>query len=765
MSNNSDDIYKQSVDYHKKKPYGKIAVNATKSLGHQRDLSLAYSPGVAEPCRLIEKDPLQADYMTAKGNLIAVVSNGTAVLGLGDIGPLASKPVMEGKAVLFKKFSNINAFDIEVNEKDPDKLIDIVEALEPTFGGINLEDIKAPECFYIEKELSKRLNIPVFHDDQHGTAIIVAAAVLNGLKLVNKDIGKVKLICSGAGAAAIACIDLLVSLGLKPENVILSDSKGIVYKDRSESMDEKKAFYATSSKARSLKEAMTGSDIFLGVSVGGVVNQDMVKAMASKPLVLALANPEPEIRPELVKEVRDDAIIATGRTDYPNQVNNVLCFPYIFRGALDVGATCINEAMKIACVKAIADLAQAEVSDEVVQAYGGEIPTFGPEYIIPKPFDNRLFVELSAAVAKAAMDSGVARRPIPDFEVYRQELVQNMDQSSFVMRHVYARAKKPDAKKMRIAFCEGEETRILQAAQAMVNEGIGYPILIGRPDVIQWRMENLGLRMEEGTDFDIVNPNKDDRFHQYATAYYDRMSRKGISPETAKYMLRTNTTVIGAMMQRLGDADATLCGVLGRYNKHFKHVKQILGVDECVTKASSLCGVLFEEGPLFMCDPYVNEDPTAEQLAEMTMLSAQKLKQLGIKPKAALLSYSNFGSSRKESPLKMKKTLAMIQDLMPDLEIEGEMHADAALDENIRNTIFPDSTLSGRANLLIMPNLDAANIAYTMATSIGNAQNLGPFLMGIKGTAHILRPSSTVRDIVNMATLSVVEAATRKKNA
>ncbi len=757
------DIYSQSLAYHRKKPYGKLAIIPTKPLAERHDLALAYSPGVAEPCRVIAEDPSQAAELTARANLIAVITNGTAVLGLGNIGPLAAKPVMEGKAVLFKKFAGIDAFDIEINETDPDKLVDIIASLEPTFGGINLEDIKAPECFYIEKKLKERLKIPVFHDDQHGTAIIVSAAIVNGLELVGKKLSDARLVVSGAGAAALACLDLLVEMGLSLKNIIVCDTKGVLYQGRIEHMDDSKKLYAKETPHRTLGDAIEGADIFLGVSVAGVMTAEMARKMAPKPLILALANPEPEILPTVVNQVRDDAIIATGRSDFPNQVNNALCFPYIFRGALDVGATTINQAMKIACVKAIAKLARAESSDIVSNAYGGEVHRFGPDFIIPKPFDPRLFVEVSYVVAEAAMATGVATRPIQDMVAYREQLNAFIYESDAVMSPVFARARKQLAKPIRIAFAEGEEERVLQAVQTLVDENIGTPILVGRPEVIARRIASLGLRLTQGTDFEVVDPNHDARYHTYWTTYHRLTERKGVSPDMAKILVRTNTTIIAGLMAHLGDADAVICGAIGKYVDHFLRLKQILGTDPNFSQCAALCALIVDNKPLFICDPYVNVDPTAEQLVEMTLLSAHQVKRFGIVPKVALLSHSNFGTSRTESAKKMSQVFTLLQEAAPDLEVEGEMHADAALCPEIRERIFPNSRLKGAANLLIMPNIESANIAYNISQTLGNCQTIGPILMGIQGAAHILTSSETVRGIINMATFAVVDAQERRK--
>lgn len=756
----SSDIYQRSSQYHREPCPGKLAVVPTKPMGDQQDLALAYSPGVAGPCLEIEKDPEQAAFLTARGNLIAVISNGTAVLGLGNIGPLASKPVMEGKAVLFKKFAGINVFDIEIAEQDPDKFVDIVAALEPTFGGINLEDIKAPECFYIEKKLSERMQIPVFHDDQHGTAIIVCAAILNGLKLVNKDISKVKLVTSGAGAAAIACVDLLVAMGLDAKNVIMCDTAGVIYQGRQEKMDESKKRYAVDTPHRHLADVMVGADVFIGLSVAGVVSKEMVASMAKQPMILALSNPEPEIRPELVKEVRDDAIIATGRTDYPNQVNNVLCFPFIFRGALDVGATKINQEMKIACIKALAKLAEAESSDIVSNAYGGEIHRFGPDYIIPKPFDPRLAIELPAVVAEAAIRTGVAKRPISDLAEYRHRLQQFVFRSTMVMKPIFEQAQ---AFPMRVTFAEGEDERVLRAVQTIVDERICRPILIGRPSVIQMRIERLGLRLVLDQDYELIDPNNDNRFATYWHSYHLLMERKGITPDIAKMHVRTNTTIIAALTVYLGDSDAMIAGSFGRYQKHLSNVLDIIPLrpEYGITAALSL--LVMDQGVCFICDPYVNHNPSAQDIAEMTLLAAEQVCRFGIVPKIALLSHSNFGSSDDPSADKMRKALEIIKDQSPDLEVEGEMHADAALSEEIRSRIFPNSTLEGRANLFIMPSIDAANIAYNMVKVLSNGLSVGPILMGTTKPAHIVTPSISVRGLVNMAALAAVDAQILKQ--
>ncbi|MBP9753050.1 MAG: NADP-dependent malic enzyme, partial [Proteobacteria bacterium] len=708
----TDSIYKRSLDYHKQKPYGKLSIQATKSLDDQRDLSLAYSPGVAAPCEEIVKDPNQAAYLTSKGNLIAVISNGTAVLGLGNIGALASKPVMEGKAVLFKKFSGIDAFDIEINETDPDKLIDIIASLEPTFGGINLEDIKAPECFYIEQELKKRLKIPIIHDDQHGTAIVVAAALENALILKNKKLCDVKLVCNGAGAAAIACVDLLCLMGLKRENVLMLDRKGVLTEKRKAELDFVKQKYMVDTNCQTLEDAMRGGDVFLGLSSANVVSKEMVLSMAKDPIIFALANPEPEIHPSLIEEVRDDAIIATGRSDFSNQVNNALCYPYLFRGALDVGATCINENMKIACVHAIAKIARSTVTDVVSRAYGGKDHSFGKDYIIPKPFDKRLFVDVSMAVAKAAMDSGVATRPISDFKKYNQELEEFVYRSFQVMRPIFeeVRGSKNDQKLKRLAFAEGEETRVLQAAQQLVDEQICHPILIGRPDIIEQRIKALHLSLKEGVDYTLIDPAFDERFNAYWTYYHTLVGRKGISPAIAKTIVRTNTTVIASLLVKLGDADGMICGTVGAYVNHFQWIRPIIGIKEGIKKCSTLCVMILEKETLFITDPYLIPYPTVEELIEMVDLSIETMSSFNIEPKIALLSGSNFGSNKREDSVRMKQATKILQEKYQSLQIDGEMQADSALLPHIRDRWLPDSKLIHSANLLVMPNIDAANI-------------------------------------------------------
>ncbi len=756
------DVNAESLAYHRRKPYGKLSVTPTKPMDDRDDLALAYTPGVAEPCRVIAKDPSQARELTARGNLIAVISNGTAVLGLGNIGALASKPVMEGKAVLFKKFANIDAFDIEINETDTDKLVEIIASLEPTFGGINLEDIKAPECFEIERRLKERMNIPVFHDDQHGTAVIVGAAILNGLELLGKSIKTVRLVVSGAGAAALACLDLLRELGLPREHIIVCDSKGVVHTDRDDIKDPYKKAYAAKTNHRTLKDAIAGADIFLGLSAPNVLDEEMIASLAPRPLIMGLSNPDPEVRPETIMKVRQDAIIATGRSDFPNQVNNAICFPYIFRGALDVGATTINQEMKIACVHAIAKLAKAESSDLVSNAYGGEIHRFGKDYIIPKPFDKRLYVELAYAVAEKAMETGVAERPIEDMTAYRHELENFIYRSSSVMRPIFKSAMRPTDKPVRLAFAEGEDNRILQAVQSLVDKKIGRCVLIGRPDVITWRIEHLGLRIKAGIDFDIVDPNQDDRFQHYWRAYHALTERKGVTPDVAKIQVRTKNTIIAGLLVHLGDADAAICGAVGRYVEHFKQLRRVIGVQPDKPLCAAMTTLILPNGPLFCCDPYLNDDPTSAELAEMTKLAIEQVRHFGVVPKVALVSHSNFGSSHLSSATKMQAVLRTLQATYPELEIEGEMHSDLALDENIRKHLFPNSKLTGAANLLIFPNIESANIAYNMVKSVTNCPTVGPILMGLNGVAHILDSATSVRTIVNMAAMAVVEANERR---
>jgi malate dehydrogenase (oxaloacetate-decarboxylating)(NADP+) len=752
-----------ALEYHEFPTPGKISVTPTKQLTNQRDLALAYSPGVAAACEEIVADPANAFKYTARGNLVAVITNGTAVLGLGNIGPLASKPVMEGKGVLFKKFAGIDVFDIEVNETDPDKLCDVIAALEPTFGGINLEDIKAPECFYIERKLRERMKIPVFHDDQHGTAIIVGAAILNGLKVVGKDLKKCKLVVSGAGAAALACLDLLVDLGFPIENIWVTDLAGVVYKGRTELMDPDKARFAQETSLRSLGEVIPDADIFLGLSAAGVLKPEMVKKMGAKPLVLALANPTPEILPEEVKEVRDDAVIATGRSDYPNQVNNVLCFPYIFRGALDSGATTITRAMEIAAVHAIADLAQAEQSDIVATAYGISNLSFGPEYVIPKPFDPRLMMKIAPAVAKAAADSGVASRPIADLQAYADRLQQFVYHSGTFMKPIFQVAKKAPARKKRIVFAEGEEERILRAVQIVVDEGLAKPILVGRPVVLQQRIEKFGLRIKPEIDFEIINPEYDERYRDYWQTYYDLTRRKGITEQYAKLEMRRRHTLIGSMMIRKGDADGMICGTYGTTDLHLKYIEQVLGKREGVNVYAAMNAVILPDRQVVLVDTHVNENPTAPQLAEITMMAAEEMRRFGVLPRVALLSHSNFGSSNSESARKMREVLAILRDLAPDMEVDGEMHGDTALNADMMKKMMPDTPLKGAANLLVMPNIDAANISYNLLkVAAGNGIAIGPILLGCAKPVHVLTPSATVRRIVNMTALCVVDAVAER---
>ena len=742
-----------AFEYHRLPTRGKISVSPTKPLSNQRDLSLAYSPGVAYPCLAIEQDPsLAADY-TSRGNLVAVITNGTAVLGLGDIGPLASKPVMEGKGCLFKKFAGIDVFDIELAERDPDKLVDIIAALEPTLGGINLEDIKAPECFYIEKQLSARMNIPVFHDDQHGTAIISSAALLNALELVGKDIGAVKMAVSGAGAAAIACLDVMVGLGVKRENIFVCDSKGVIHNDRTDKLDESKQRYQQNTSARTLADAVNGADVFLGCSAAGVLSADMVKTMADKPVILALANPEPEIRPEVAKAARPDCIIATGRSDYPNQVNNVLCFPYIFRGALDCGATKITEAMKLACVRQIADLAKAETSDEVAAAYPGRELRFGPDYLIPTPFDSRLILRIAPAVAEAAAASGVAARPIKDLTAYRDSLSQFVSNTGLFMRPVFETAK---ASSKRIAYAEGEDERVLRAAQVVVDEGLARPILVGRPDVIATRIERAGLRLIDGVNCEIVNPGKDDRFKQYVEAYHKLRARDGISPELAKVVLRRSNSLIATMLVKMGDADGMICGVIGRYDFHLEHIRDVIGTRPSAHGLAALNALILDQHNLFIADTFVNEDPTAEQLADIATLAVEEVQRFGLPPRVAFLSHSMFGSSNRPSAKKMRQARDLFVQRMPHIPADGEMQGDAALSESVRHKLLPDSTLQGTANILICPNLDAANILFNVLKMTGGqGVTVGPILLGAAAPVHILTPSATVRRIVNMTAVAV----------
>ncbi|NCT99064.1 MAG: NADP-dependent malic enzyme [Comamonadaceae bacterium] len=768
-SNNPEDkraeLRRAALQYHEQPLPGKVAIAATKPLSNQRDLALAYSPGVAAPCEEIVADPVNAFKYTARGNLVAVITNGTAVLGLGDIGPLAAKPVMEGKGVLFKKFSGIDVFDIEINEKDPDKLVEVIAALEPTFGGINLEDIKAPDCFYVERKLRERMKIPVFHDDQHGTAIVVGAAILNGLKVVGKDLKAVKLVTSGAGAAALACLGLLVKLGLPRENIWVTDLAGVVYEGRTELMDEDKVQFAQKTSARTLAEVVAGADIFLGLSAGGVLKPEMVKSMAAQPIILALANPNPEILPEDVKAVRDDAIMATGRTDYPNQVNNVLCFPYIFRGALDSGATTITDEMEIASVHAIAELAQAEQSEVVAAAYAGEKLAFGPEYLIPKPFDPRLMIKIAPAVAQAAADSGVALRPIADMAAYREKLQGFVFASGTVMRPIFSAAKL--AQRKRVAYAEGEEERVLRACQIVVDEGLARPTLIGRPAIIAQRIEKFGLRLKEGLDYDVVNVEQDHRYRDFWQTYHRMTERKGVTQQLAKIEMRRRLTLIGTMLLHKGEVDGLICGTWGTTQGHLHYIDQVIGkraggspsTAQDVRVYACMNGLMLPGRQVFLVDTHVNHDPTPEELCEITVMAAEEMLRFGIQPKAALLSHSSFGSSNEPSAVKMRRTLDLLREQAPWLEVDGEMHGDVALDPVARAALMPNSTLKGVANLLVLPNIDAANIAYNLLkTAAGGNIAIGPVLLGAAQPVHILTPSATVRRIVNMTALTVADA-------
>ncbi|MDL5037444.1 NADP-dependent malic enzyme [Comamonas sp. Y6] len=746
-----------ALEYHEFPKPGKVAITATKPMANQHDLALAYSPGVAAPCEEIVKDAAAAYKYTSRGNLVGVISNGTAVLGLGDIGALASKPVMEGKGVLFKKFAGVDVFDIEINEKDPQKLVEVIAALEPTFGAINLEDIKAPECFYVERELRKRMNIPVFHDDQHGTAITVAAAMVNALKVAGKKIEEIKLVASGAGAAALACLNLLLEIGLKRENVFVTDIAGVVYEGRTELMDPDKALFAQKTELRTLGEVIEGADAFLGLSAGNVLKQDMVRKMAAKPIIFALANPNPEITPEDVKAVRDDAIIATGRSDYPNQVNNVLCFPYIFRGALDCGATTITTSMEVACVYAIAALAEAEQSEEVAAAYVGQELSFGPEYLIPKPFDPRLMLIVAPAVAQAAAEAGVAQRPIQDMDAYREHLKTFVYASGTMMKPIVTAAKK--SAKKRVAYAEGEEERILRAAQIVVDERIARPTLIGRPAIIAQRIEKFGLRLKEGADYDVVNVEHDERYRDFWKTYHRMTERKGITEPIAKIEMRRRLTLIGSMLLHKGEVDGLICGTWNNTNVHLNYIDQVIGKRTGVATYACMNGLLLPERQVFLVDTHVNYDPTAEQLAEITIMAAEEMMRFGIKPKAALLSHSNFGSSNQPSALKMRQTLDLLREQAPWLEVDGEMHGDVALDGKSRAKLMPNSTLLGDANLLVLPNIDAANISYNLLKqAAGGGIAIGPVLLGAAKPVHVLTPSTTVRRIVNMTALTVADA-------
>jgi len=752
-----DNLSKLALDYHAYPTPGKISVTPTKPLANQDDLSLAYSPGVAAACMEIyaHGDEAAAKY-TSRSNLVAVITNGTAVLGLGNIGPLAAKPVMEGKGCLFKKFAGIDVFDIELAETDPDKLVDIIAALEPTLGGINLEDIKAPECFYIERKLRERMKIPVFHDDQHGTAIISSAAIMNGLKVVGKQMNQVKLVVSGAGAAAIACLDLLVHLGIKKEHIFVCDSRGVIYEGRDAEMEENKKRYAQKTSLRTLAETMVGADVFLGCSAPGIVDAEMVKSMGPKPLILALANPEPEIRPEIAKAARPDCIIATGRSDYPNQVNNVLCFPFIFRGALDAGASTITEEMKLACVKAIAELAEAEQSDEVAQAYAGQDLTFGPDYIIPKPFDPRLIVQIAPAVAQAAADSGVARRPIQDMEAYRAKLLSMVYHSGQLMSPLFTQAKRAPK---RVIYADGEDERVLRAAQTVSDEKIAFPILIGRPAVIDMRIKKMGLRLEAGKNIEIVDPENDERFTEAWTEYYRIKGRDGVTPTVAKAMVRKHNTLIAVLLLKRGDADAVLCGISSRFDNQLKYVEDVIGLQKGASTFAAMNVLMLPDQTLFICDTHVNEDPNAEQIADMTIQAAHEVRRFGIMPKIALLSHSNFGSRPTASSRKMAQARKIISERAPSLEVDGEMHADSALSESIRMANYPDSTLKGSANVLIMPNLDTGNVTYNLLKMTGsNGIAMGPVLLGAARPVHILTNSATVRRVINMTALAVIHA-------
>ncbi len=760
------ELRRSALEYHEFPTPGKIAIAATKQLINQRDLALAYSPGVAAACEEIVDDPANAFRYTSRGNLVAVVTNGTAVLGLGDIGPLAAKPVMEGKGVLFKKFAGIDVFDLEIQQRDLDKLIDTIASLEPTFGGINLEDIKAPDCFYVERKLRERMKIPVFHDDQHGTAIVVGAAFLNGLKVLGKDIKAVKLVSSGAGAAALACLNLLVKLGLPRENITVTDLAGVVYKGRVELMDPDKAEFAQDTPHRTLAEAIVGADVFLGLSAGGVLKQPMVRSMAERPLIFALANPTPEISPEEVKAVRDDAIMATGRTDYPNQVNNVLCFPYIFRGALDCGATTITDAMEVAAVYAIAELAQAEQSEVVAAAYAGSTLSFGPEYLIPKPFDPRLMMKIAPAVAKAAAESGVALRPIKDFGAYVEKLQTFVYASGTTMKPIFTLAKRATHK--RVAYAEGEEERVLRAVQVVVDESLARPTLIGRPGVIAQRIEKFGLRLKEGVDYDVVNVEQDHRYRDFWQTYHQMTERKGITVQVAKIEMRRRLTLIGAMLLHKGEVDGMLCGTWGTTSTHLHYIDQVIGkrhggspsTPQDVRIYACMNGLMLPNRQVFLVDTHVNNDPTAEELCEITVMAAEEMMRFGVQPKAALLSHSNFGSSDQPSAVKMRRTLALLREQAPWLEVDGEMHGDVALDGAMRQALMPNSTLKGDANLLVLPNIDAANISYNLLkTAAGGGIAIGPVLLGAAKPVHVLTPSATVRRIVNMTALTVADAS------
>ena len=754
----SNEIDKEALVYHRMDPPGKLAIVATKPMANQRDLSLAYSPGVAAACMVIAEDPVEAASVTARGNLVGVISNGTAVLGLGNIGALASKPVMEGKAVLFKNFADVDVFDIEVDETDVEKFVECVARLEPTFGGINLEDIGAPACFEIEKQLRERMKIPVFHDDQHGTAIVVATAIYNALRIVDKKIDQVRLVTSGAGAAAQACLHQLIALGMPKENIIVTDRTGTIYKGRTKKMDKYKEYFAVETDTRNLKEALKGADIFLGLSAPGTLDGEMVKSMGDKPIIMALANPNPEITPEEAHKARPDVIMGTGRSDYPNQVNNVLCFPFIFRGALDCGATTINEEMKIACIKALADLAMAETSDIVQAAFGGKATTFGPEKLLPKPFDPRLILELAPAVAKAAMDSGVATRPIKDFDAYRRKLAAFVYRSGQAMRPVFEKARL-DPK--RVVYAEGEDVRVLRAVQMAIDDGLARPIVIGRRAVVESQISELGLRLQLDKDVELVDPQNDARYNDYWQNYLEITVRNGVTPNLARELVRTNSTVIGAMMVKRGDADALICGTYGQYKGHLDHLRQIIGRADGVNEVFGLSLVILPHGTYFIADTHVSLDPSAEAIAEMVRLAAVEVQRFGIEPKVALLSHSNFGTTNAESALKMRKAVAILHESDPDLEVEGEMHADSAVSADIRDRVFPESRLNGNANLLVAPTLDSANIAFNLLKTVGEGLSVGPMLVGMAAPVHVVTQSVTTRGLMNMTAYAVVDAQGR----
>ena len=751
---------KKALDYHRLPQPGKLTISPIKPLSTQDDLALAYSPGVAVACEAIVNDPKQVADLTIRQNLVGVITNGSAVLGLGDIGPLAAKPVMEGKAVLFKKFADIDVFDIEINETDPYKLVDIIASLEPTFGAINLEDIKSPDCFIVESMLRKRMNIPVFHDDQHGTAIVVGAALVNGLRVVGKKIGEIKLVSTGGGAAGIACLNLFVELGVKKENIILVDHVGVVFKGRKKDMTKEKSKYAHDTKFRNLTDVIKDSDVFLGLSAGGILKPTMVKTMASKPIILALANPDPEILPVDARKVRPDAVIATGRSDFSNQVNNVLCFPFIFRGVLDVGATCINEKMKMAAVNAIANLAMADSSETVAMAYEGENLVFGPDYLIPKPFDLRLIMEIAPAVARAAMESGVATKPIKNFDSYLEQLSRFVFRSGMLMKPIFNKARQEPK---RLVFAEGESHRVIRATQMLVDDRIARPILIGRPEIISQRIKRLGLRLEIDKDFEIVNPDSDPRYDYYWQGYHKIMCRRGVSPETARRIIRTDTTVIAAMMLHFREGDTMICGTSGLYRNHLNHVLDIIGKAKGVLDVSALSTLILPNGTLFLCDTHVSDDPNVDELVQMTLLSVEAVRRFGQEPKVALISHSNFGSGKSSSAKKMRDAVEKLRQCAPDLEVDGELQADVALDENLRERIFPGSRLKGQANLLVLPNLNTANTAFNLLKSLSGGLPVGPMLIGASKPVHILTPSVTAQGIVNISALAVVDAQSRKK--